>query len=211
MLYWLGLPSTFQKWGVWFSCSLGALLGYFLNPRIWLTLTGPFRWWSMISAMMAAESDYTADASGDEGQSLGVLQFGSMHLADFVGSSALSSGEGDPRLSPFKSGFYSAKYVSSTLSNSFDWYWKMATPVLGFSALRMMWTGGSSAEIASRPFFSRETVTSGAAVGMTTRAIEEGERQNGPTLGYTSFCSWRLLTLPLTLWSARCLLKRRSR
>jgi hypothetical protein len=209
VLYWLGLPSTAQKWGVWFSCSAGALLGYFLNPRIWLTLTGPFRWWSFISATMAQESNYTADASGDDGASLGVLQFGDMHLAEFVGSSTLSSGSGDPRLSPFKSGFYSAKYVSSTLSNSLSWYWRVAVPVLGFSAIRMMWTGGSSETIAQRPFFSEETVASGAAIGMATRAYQEGIRQQGPSLGYTSFFSWRLLTLPLTIWSARCLLKKR--
>jgi hypothetical protein len=211
VLYWLGLPSDFQKWGVWFSCSLGTLLGYVVHPRIWLTLTGPFRWWSFMSATMAQESNYTADASGDDGQSLGVLQFGTMHLSGFIGADSLTSGSADPRLSPFKSGYYAAKYVSDTLSNSFSWYWKTAVPVLGFSAIRMMWTGGSSAEIASRPFFSQERVSSGAAVGMTTRAIEEGERQNGPTLGYTSFFTWRLITLPLAIWSGRCLLRKRSR
>ena len=163
-----------------------------------------------MSGMMAQESNYDASASGDEGDSLGVLQFGTMHLSGFLSTSTLDSSTSDPRLSPFRSGFYSARYVNQTLGVSFSWIWKMAVPVLGFSAVRMMWTGGSSASIASRPFFSDERVSSGAAVGMATRAVEEGAREQGPTLGYTAFFSWRVLTLPLAIWSGRCLLKLRK-
>jgi hypothetical protein len=206
-VYWLGLPSTAAKWRVWFSCSLGALFGYLVSPRIWLTLTGPFRWLAMVSASMAQESDYTADALGDSGESLGVLQFGDMHLVGFVDSGSLIATEGDPRLSPFRSGFYAARYVNETLGNSWRWYVKFATPVLGFAAMRMMWTGGSGEEIAKRPFFSDETVASGAALGMVTRAVQEGARENGPTLGYTSFVVWRLISLPAAMWSSRQLWK----
>jgi hypothetical protein len=200
-VYFLGLPNSAAKWSSWAACALGGTLGYLVSPRIWLTLTGPFRWLSMLSATMAQESDYTADAQGDEGASWGIVQFSVSAWSTATGSNPSGDTANDPRLSPFRSGYASARYVNAALGESFTWTWKMAVPVLGFSAMRMMWTGGTSSTFASRAFFDTDTVASGAPVGMMTRLIEEGQREQGPTLGLTSFLVWRALTLPLALWS----------
>ena len=200
-MYWLGLPSTAAKWAAWASCALGGTLGYLVTPRIWFTLTGPFRWLSMLSATMAQESDYTPTAQGDEGASWGIVQFSSSAWATATGSNPSGDTSNDHRLSPFRSGYASARYVNAALKESMTWWWKLAVPVLGFSAMRMMWTGGITGTFSGRPFFDSDTVASGAPIGMFTRLVEEGQREQGPTLGLTSFIAWRVLTLPLALWS----------
>ena len=163
----------------------------------------------MLSGSAAQESFYNADAQGDEGASWGILQFGSGAWESAIGNPPTFDETTDARLSPFKSGYAAARYVNAGLKTTWRWYPKLMCPVLGFAAIRMMWTGGLSETIASRPFFSTERVDSGAAVGMFTRATEEGAREQGPTLGYTAFLSWRVITLPLTFWTAKCLLKLR--
>ena len=211
MLTWLGLPSSSAQWGAWLSMSLGGLLGWLFSPRVWIATLGPWRWWSMLSGSAAQESFYTADAQGDEGNSWGILQFGSGAWESATGNTPTFDTGTDARLSPFRSGYAAARYVNAGLKTTWRWYPKLMCPVLGFAAMRMMWTGGLSESIASRPYFSTERVDSGAAVGMFTRAVEEGDRQQGPTLGYTAFLSWRVITLPLTIWTARCLVKLRRK
>jgi hypothetical protein len=203
-VYWLGLPSTAAKWSAWALCSLGGLLGWLVSPRIWLTLTGPFRWLSMLSATMAQESNYEPDAQGDVGASWGIVQFSSSAWVTASGNTPSGDTANDPRLSPFWSGYYSARYVNAALAESFAWMWKLAVPLLGFSAMRMMWTGGTSATFSARPFFDTDTVASGAPIGMFTRLVEEGQREQGPTLGLTSFIVWRTLTVPAALYSGMC-------
>ena len=194
---WLGLPTKSSQWSALFALWAGGLVGYLISPRIWVTLTGPFRWLAMLSGTAAQESYYDPEASGDAGASRGIVQFGTA-----AWNSAMP-GASDRRLSAFWSGYASAKYVSFCLSQSMAWSFKFAVPYLGFAAMRMMWTGGSSASIAARPFFSTERVSSGAAVGMYTRAIEEGKRTQSPTLGYTAWSAWRLASLPAVFWSYR--------
>jgi len=210
ILNWLALPTSTAQCSSWLALWAGGFIGWVTTPSIWL-FAGPFRWLAMLGGMASAESAYDRDAVGDDGLSVGILQFSKGMWAAASGVDAWEPAEGesrepldtfqdnDPRFSPFQSGVVAAKYVQIALINTPRW-WTFILPLYGFAVVRYMWTCGVDTRCAERPAFDSSLVPSGAPRGKWDRASQQGRRASGaPNRGLTSFIAWRVLLLPLEI------------
>jgi len=108
------------------------LVSYLCHPKAWIL--GPLgavrRAWSVAEQ----ESGWNPDAAGDNGGSVGLLQF-SNDKADWYG--------GDWRRSALLSGWAWGRYVSL-----FEWAWivRFAVPVYGYAYMRYAWTHGAAGD-----------------------------------------------------------------
>lgn len=143
--------------------AMGALLGWVLCPRAWpLALVGyPIRWMLLVVWNAWHESRLEPAAIGDQGRSIGVLQFFAPTAAELMGRPSLASwlirrrfGAGDLnwRYSPFWSGVAASAFLGSALAADSTWYWRLALPGYDGAAIRYMWThGADSADEAAGP------------------------------------------------------------
>lgn len=137
---------------------LGATASWFAHPLIWLCF-GPFRWIAAILMTAAQESSYNASAEGDDGASVGILQF-TAPTWEALG------GDPDRRTSSMLSGWYAGAYVQNAILTDVRWLW-MAVPVYGYAVMRFLWThgAGSGLSIAGEAWSSfREERWSGIAI-----------------------------------------------
>lgn len=203
LLQWLALPDTTARWASVAALQAGGFFGWLSTPSLWV-FCGPFRWMAMLGGMASQESAYDRYASGDDGLSIGILQFSKgMWTAatgyQFPSAEPDQSEADDPRVSPFQSGYVAAKYVRIAMVETPRW-WTWIIPLYGFAVMRYMWTCGVSDTCAQRPAFDSDLVPSGAKRGKWNRMWEEGERASGaPTRGYTAFLTWRLVIVPVEL------------
>jgi hypothetical protein len=92
---------------------VGTFLGWFVAPSSW-AISGPFRLAGIALGQATRESGFSTTAAGDDGRSIGVLQYFD------------ETTDGDPlpsfdRTSPFWSGWYYAQYVGAGLSQDLRW------------------------------------------------------------------------------------------
>ena len=140
------IPMSSKQWATVAGIIGGGLLGWLVNPIIWVVV-GPFRWVSMLLASSAVESLYGQEDNGDDGTSVGPLQWN-----DGTWPTVTSRPLTD-RSSAFWSAYYAGEYLENGLMSSWRW-WLIAVPFWGFGAFRWLWTGGPSAGRASTGSFS---------------------------------------------------------
>ena len=125
-----------SKWPTLVALALGAFVGWLMAPGIWLAF-GPFRWLAFVLAASDQESSYNPAAAGDDGGSVGVLQFAASTWQ------VVSGGSDDAdRTSAFLSGYYAPRMVEAAFDADSRWFWYLACPVLGYAAFRHLWTHG---------------------------------------------------------------------
>lgn len=131
-------PGNSEQWYGALAMTLGALLSWFAHPLVWpVSWFSPFYWVAMIWTTAAQESGFDPQATGDEGRSVGILQFHDANEGIIYKT--------DNRRSPFWSGYLSAKYVQKAIIH--DWRWlAIASPVIGMAWFRWLWTSGPSSE-----------------------------------------------------------------
>lgn len=173
------LPASLEQCKNALLLAIGVFVGWFLNPAAWPAVGGPFRAIAIMLAQASRESGYAATASGDGGQSIGILQYNS---ATVDGDPLpVASGESDWRLSPFWSGFYACKYVAAAVVQQPRWILELAAPVVvSYGAWRHLWTHGVTAASYASLVADRGAVL--------TRATAEERVQ-------LSFYAWRALSL----------------
>lgn len=176
------LPSTGEKWLAAALLAVGALAGWIVTPLLW-PVAGPVRWVALVLATSAQEAGYSSTAAGDDGDSVGMLQFNVNTWP------ALTGRDLDDRTSPFLSGFYAARYVAEALLASPRW-WLLGVPVVGFVVMRWMWTNGTGARAAETLFTGNQFYGSAYA-----QVIGEG----GESRAWSAWLVWRCLSLPLSL------------
>lgn len=136
-------PTTAAYWWNLVQLLAGGFIGWIFHPVIWL-VAGPFRWSALLYMTAAQESGFNAaNTSGDNGDSWGMVQFNVNSWPDLTGRAL------EDRLSPFLSGYYSARYVANGLYTSWSW-WSLGLPIYGAAVMRYMWTHGISASSADK-------------------------------------------------------------
>lgn len=139
-LYW---PSTWESWKNVLVLHLAALVGFVTHPLVWaVSLFNPAVYLMAIGATAGQESDYSATAAGDDGDSVGLLQFNVNTWPDLTGRELAD------RTSPWWSGYYAAAYVQDALLASWLWWPLLMIPVFRIAAYRHLWTHGASASSA---------------------------------------------------------------
>ena len=128
---------TSGKWSSILLMLAGGMVGWLLNPSIWL-VAGPVRWCALLLTRAAQESGYSAGAAGDGGASVGILQFNVANIDTY------GDGTSTWRSSPFRSGLAAAEYVSDALSASWSWWSAIRKPWSGVAAFGHLWTHGLS-------------------------------------------------------------------
>lgn len=112
--------------------TVAVLLGYLVRPKLWIL--GPFGAVRRAWAQVAQESGWNPDAAGDEGGSVGLLQFSS-DKADWYADGWRSS--------PFVSGWAWGRYVNDA---GMAWILRFAIPVYGYAWMRYAWTHGAAGD-----------------------------------------------------------------
>lgn len=118
---------------------LGALVGWLTHPIVWLPLGfTPFRALHYLGVSARQESGWNKDASGDGGNSVGILQFNVKTWP------ALTGLDLEERKNCFKAGYYAIVFIQDALLHDWMWWVQLRVPVYGIAALRWMWTHGVS-------------------------------------------------------------------
>lgn len=162
------IPSL-AGFGVLLRVWLGGIAGYIVSPTLWLAFPGLLGWLVSLAITAAQESAYLADAEGDGGESLGVLQF-------YVPTREALGMTDAHALSPAWSGYYAARYVQGALLTDIRW-WAIALPILGTPFLRFLWTHGPSSTMAKRawvesiPAYADQPLARAAVVIWTVTAV----------------------------------------
>lgn len=117
---------------------LGILAGYALTPVVWPVFLPP-RMMLYLSARASQESGWKVDAAGDNGASLGLLQFHEP-TRRFLGMSD------DDAKNPFWAGFYGVRYVGELLFSDWRYWLYLSIPVTGFYWLSAAWRGFGAAD-----------------------------------------------------------------
>jgi len=130
---------------------LGGAAGYVVGP--WLAVlkgaapwwapfafylaVGPMRWFPWLVAGSWVESAFVANAIGDAGASVGILQYND--------GAAVKPKDRD---SPFWSGFVAADYTVTTAARGgVSGFLTLRIPLLGYYAWRWGWRSGTSAPV----------------------------------------------------------------
>lgn len=131
---WGWFPKTLDQWKTLVLLSLGTLAGWLTHPVLWL-VGGPFRWWAMMMSTASQESSFNAMAEGDDGMSIGVLQFWKPTWE------ALGMVNPDDRMRPFLVGYIATRYVQNAIVADLRWLY-IGLPFVGMGVLRHLWTNG---------------------------------------------------------------------
>ena len=169
------LPSTASQWTVAAQLIVGGLVSWLFHPLIWIL--GPCKFVSILLATAAQESTYTADASGDDGRSIGALQF---YDSTWTG---LGLGNLDRRRSVWWSSWAAAKYIADAFVDRPGWIWRLLLPYYGAGYARLLWVNGVSS-------------------GLTRDFSEMMAYWNSEGAARTAWNTWRLISLPVSylLW-----------
>lgn len=132
----------------WLFFHLGCLLGWATHPLLW-PVYSPWRWLFYMGITATQESGGNAGAVGDDGASLGMLQF-------FQPTRAALGMTDEQAKSPLWSGYYGAVYVSQALLSDWSWWYSLSLPVYGAGALRVLWRSGIGAASSWRDGMSSE-------------------------------------------------------
>lgn len=183
-------PYSPAKLSVVAGTILGGLAGWLLTPMIWLPF-GPLRWLTFLLASVAQESGYTTTAVGDDGMSVGSLQWWAPTWSATTGRPL------EDRSSAYLSAYYAPRMVTDALHTDGRWLPYLMAPVYGFAAFRHLWTHGGGQS-------SADTLGSAWA-----EMRLEGQ-------SWTAFLMWRgltlfplLLLLPVLVMPMRALRRRR--
>lgn len=178
-----------EGWRDFGLCVAGAAVSWLVSPVTWLVL-----WPGVLVAFLAGlartESRFDAGCVGDDGASLGIVQFNINN--EVVGpliTPVNAATPSDPRLSAFWSGWYAVKNVQRALLTSPSW-WAIGIPWLGYGVLRLLWVHGPERGL-TRP----EGLLSAAWSVMT-----DPSERDAP--GVTAFLVWRAIGLALLVAGA---------
>lgn len=116
------------------SLALGALSGWIIHPVLWPV--GPFCWVARILATAETESGFSPTAAGDDGASVGPLQFKADTWVS-VSAAPLSA-----RTEGYASGVAAASYVSLAIATNWR-YMLVYVPFFGSIYMREIWRAGS--------------------------------------------------------------------
>jgi len=169
------LPTGASQWTVAAQLVAGGLVSWLLHPLIWVL--GPVKFVSILLATAAQESTYTADASGDDGRSVGALQF---YDTTWTG---LELGDLDRRKSVWWSSWAAAKYIADAWVREPGWVWRLLLPYYGGGYARLLWVNGVNSGL-TRSF-----------ADMVAYWDSEGAAR-------TAWNTWRVISLPFSwmLW-----------
>lgn len=129
------LPSSSEQWWALVQLWFWGLLSWLLHPIIWIGF-GPLKWMAMLGATAAQESTYNPSASGDNGRSIGILQFYDTTWSD------LALGDLDRRYSLMWQGWAAGKYVQTAILYSFWWIPRFLVPYYVGGYCRLLWVNG---------------------------------------------------------------------
>lgn len=136
---------------VWRTLVQSFVVALLARPSRWLLLPFAPRLVRGLYATARAESQLTADAVGDEGASVGVLQF---HVTTWerLGMPARLTIEGadaDARVSPEQQGEAAARYLVDALRTSPARWWRLlvGTTAVSLPAWRSLWLRGPARDI----------------------------------------------------------------
>jgi len=173
------LPSGTSQWLASLQLILWGSLSWLLHPLVWV-VAGPMKWLALLQMTAAQESTYNPDAIGDDGRSVGMLQF---YDSTWEG---LELGDLSRRNSIFWSSWAAGKYVQGALLHDFGWIWRLLVPYYGAAYARVLWTNG--------------------VTGGLTKSFEEVRDQfEIEGNAQPAWNTWRLITLVLLVPIARLL------
>jgi len=136
MSYFGKLPSTGSQWWAALQLTFWGTLSWFTHPIIWIAF-GPFRWMAFLQATAAQESTYNPLAVGDDGRSVGILQFYDDTWSD------LDLGDLDRRTKIYWQAWAAGKYVQTAMLTGDGWIWRLFLPYFGAGYGRVLWTHGT--------------------------------------------------------------------
>jgi len=173
------MPSTWDQWSASLRLSAWCLLSWLLHPLVWV-VAGPFKFIALMQMTAAQESTYNPNAVGDEGRSVGMLQFYDSTWE------TLELGDLDRRYSVFWQAWAAGKYVQSALLHDLGWVWRLLVPYYCAAYCRVLWTNG--------------------VAGGLNKTFEQARDQfEGEGNAQPAWNTWRLITLVLLWPTARCL------
>ena len=169
------LPSTGSQWAVVVQLLIGGLVSWLLHPIIWIL--GPVKFVAILLATAAQESTYNNEAAGDEGRSVGALQF---YDSTWTG---LGLGDLDRRKSALWASWGAAKYISDAFTSEPGWVWRLLLPYFGAGYARLLWVNGVNS-------------------GLTRSFSEMVDYWDSEGAARTAWNTWRLISLPFAymLW-----------
>lgn len=173
------LPTTTATWWASIQLIFWSLLSWLLHPLVWV-VAGPFRWIALMQMTAAQESSYNPDAVGDDGRSVGMLQF-----YDSTWTS-LEMGDLSRRTSIAWSAWAAGKYTQGALLNGWGWVWRLFLPYVGAAYMRVLWTNGVTG-------------------GLEKSFDDVWDQFTGEGNAQPAWNTWRLITLVILIPTARCL------
>ena len=133
---WTGVfPSTSEKWKNLLLLWIGGAAGWITHPGIWLVMPF-FRWLAFLAGTAAQESGFNASIAGDDGRSVGMVQFYDTTWTAITDGRAL-----EDREKPWMVGYYAAVYLQTALFSNWRW-WLIGLPVVGWFLGRTLWRYG---------------------------------------------------------------------
>lgn len=129
MIALLGLPGSADRWRAAAWLALGAWFGFWVNPRSWPALHGPFRAAAIALGQAAAESDFVVDvvkAEGNGTRSVGLLMYND-RTAD--GDPLPTTADYEWRACAFCAGFRFPEYIGAAVTHRPTWAIPLALPI----------------------------------------------------------------------------------
>lgn len=125
------LPSSISQWWTAAGVLAGGMAGWATHPALWV-VAGPARWPGILLGTCMSESRWGAYVLGDEGQSVGPMQW---HATN-VGLVSAPTSTSDWRTSPWWSGYAAAVYFARRVVSDPVSALGARVPVLGAIVIR---------------------------------------------------------------------------